>query len=143
MVVSIPSGAAGCPLCPVSQTYACRRKTGDESRKGWHAPRGGRAYGAGSFSCNGLQHLDEEGRLCRRDPLLQRVGGVARQDRHLALGDDGAVVVFAVDQMDRDAADGLPGGQNGFVHAAAIHAAAAEFRQQGRVDVQDPALISG
>src|SRR5581483_2001707 len=74
------------------------------------------------------------------DPLGQRLGRVAGEDRDALLQQDGALVVVQVGQVDRAA--GLPGAgaEDRLVHAVPVHALAAEVREQGRVDVEDPPL---
>src|SRR5690606_8793576 len=56
----------------------------------------------------------------------ERVGGVVLEDRDGLLEEDRAGVVAVVGEVDGGAGDLHAGGQDGLVHAAAVHAAAAE-----------------
>src|SRR6185437_2008303 len=56
------------------------------------------------------QGIDEKRRFLRADSRRQRLGGIARLDRHLAARQHRAVIVLVVDDMDADAAQPLAGG---------------------------------
>ena len=64
------------------------------------------------------------------------VGGVAGKHGHPGLGDDGAVVVLLVHEVDGDARNAVAGCQNRLMHALAVHASASELGQQRRMHVE-------
>lgn len=74
-----------------------------------------------------------------RDARGEGFGGIAWLYRTRELNDDRAVVVLFANQMDRAAGFRLTGGEDGLVYPPPVHASTAEFRQEGRVDVQDAA----
>ena len=72
------------------------------------------------------------------DPVVERRGVVAGQDRHGLLGDDRAAVEGRVDQVDGAAGDPHARGES-----VLDRVRARERRQEGRVRVDDPAVERG
>ncbi len=58
-------------------------------------------------------------------------------DRHLAPRQHRSMIVVLVDEMDRDAARALGGGDHSLVHAAAVHAGAAMAGEEPGMDIDD------
>ena len=71
--------------------------------------------------------------------LAERVGRVVVEHGHRLLPDDRPVVVLVVDEVDRAAGDFHAGIEHGLMDAIAVHARAAERRNERRVNVHDAA----
>ncbi len=68
-------------------------------------------------------------------------GGVIVQHRDCALKDDRAAIVLFVDKVNRTAGEFDAGIDGGAMHSGSIKAGATEGREQGRVNVDNPASI--
>ncbi len=71
------------------------------------------------------------------DAVTEGFEGVVGEDWDLGLGEDWAVVVDFVDEMNGDAGGAESGFQHGAVDVVAVHSPATEFREQGGVGVDD------
>ncbi len=91
--------------------------------------------GGGDF----LESVDVEASLGGLDASSEGIQGVVLSHGDFGLGEDGAVVVDFVDQMDGDACCSNTGVQDGPVDIVAVHAPSAEFWEQGGVGVDDAA----
>ena len=74
--------------------------------------------------------------------MRQRIGRVFLQHGAGALEDDGAVVVFLINEMDGAAGNFAAVGENSLVDASAVHPGAAECGEEGGVNVHDAILIA-
>ena len=77
------------------------------------------------------------------DALGKAVGSIIRQYGAGGLEEVGAGVVDGVNQMDCDAGNRFPSLQDCLVHVLSVHSFAAEFWEQGGVNVYDAARIGG
>ncbi len=107
------------------------------------AARAGQRSGGGVILRDPAQGFDQEGVLALEDAGGEGFDGVAGLDGHAALGDNFAVVVLFVDEVDGDAGFFLPGVEDRFVDAVTVHALPAVFGQQGGVDVEDAPAVGG
>lgn len=69
------------------------------------------------------------------------IGGVVRIYRSAELGDDPAAVNLGAYPMDGHSGFRLPCRFHGLVDVVAIHSDAAELREKGGMEVDDPAVI--
>jgi hypothetical protein len=56
---------------------------------------------------------------------------------HNALGNDAAMVIFFIGEVNRHSSNAFASGQNSLMHASSIHALASKFGEQGRMGVQN------
>jgi len=71
------------------------------------------------------------------------VGRVVGKDGAPVLEDDLAFVVLFRDEVDGTSGFGFAGGYDGFVHVDAVHAFAAEFGEEGGMNIEDAPGESG
>ncbi len=69
----------------------------------------------------------------------ERLGGIAGKDGHLCLSEDRSLIVLFGDKMHRGAGSRVAAVQHSPVNVCAVHSRSAVFRQQSRVNVDDPA----
>ena len=74
-------------------------------------------------------------------PLLQHLGGVAGQDLHRLLQQNGAAVALLVDKVHGGTGHLAAPGQSSLMGAQAVHAGPAEGRDERRVNIQDAARM--
>src|SRR5690606_30241790 len=116
---------------------------GKRITQGGDALQKGSGLDADDAAVDGDPVLCEEPDGLRIDPVLhfQYTCGegfrrIAGEDGDGLLQDDGAGVVLLVDEVDRRARPAYAVGQDGFVHAAAVHPFATESGQERRVDIK-------
>jgi hypothetical protein len=74
--------------------------------------------------------------MCIRDRGFYGLGGEAG-DRHLHLVENGALVIFLIDEVDGETGFGGAALDDGFVDAAAVHALSAKSGKQRWMAIQD------
>ncbi len=89
-----------------------------------------------------LEGFYVEAALGGLDAISEGFEGIVGADGDLSLGENGAVVVDFVDEVHGDAGGAEPGFQDGAVDVVAVHAPAAEFREQSGVGVDDAVVKS-
>src|SRR5688572_29142188 len=80
--------------------------------------------------------------LRRKNALGERFSRVVDPHPHPPLGDDRAVIVFVVDEMDCESRARRARRQDRRMYARSVHAWTAEIRKQSRMDVDDPAVVA-
>ena len=90
-----------------------------------------------------LEGFYVEAALGGLDAFSEGFEGVVGEDGNSCLGEDGAVVVDFVDEMDGDAGGFSLGVEDGLMDVVAEHAAAAKFGKEGGVGVDDAVAEMG
>ena len=84
-----------------------------------------------------LEGFDVEAAFGGLDAVSESVEGVVGEDGDFGLGEDGAVVVDFVDEVDGDAGGLASGAEDGAVDVVAEHAASTKIGEECGVGVDD------
>src|SRR5204862_6132143 len=142
-MISQPSWVRPCAnatMPRLSLTEISARGMTSQSRGGLHGF--GKRHGV-----PGRRGRQDDGRqqamLDREHARGQRLGRIVRTDGHPSLREDPAAVVHLVHQVHRSAAFARSAREDGLVDMVAVHPAAAEAGEEGRVHVQDAVAETG